>query len=121
MADDINVTIAEEIIAVTMTGGDTWDGISGKPAAVAESSFIVSGPTPFSWLRKTLAQVKTILGLGSAAYTESTVYASASHNHVVGDITDIGSIANYDFWSGTEAEYTALGVYDSGTLYFTTA
>jgi hypothetical protein len=54
MADTINVTIE---------GGGTWDGISGKPTASAESSFIVSGPTTFSWLVKTLAQVKTILGI----------------------------------------------------------
>lgn len=34
------------------------------------------------WFRKsTLANVKTILGLGSAAYTASTAYATASHNH----------------------------------------
>jgi hypothetical protein len=68
MADTINVTIE---------GGGTWDGISGKPTASAESSFMVSGPTTFSWLVKTLAQVKTILGLGSAAYTDTTAYAPA--------------------------------------------
>ena len=34
------------------------------------------------FLRKsTLANVKTILGLGSAAYTASTAYAAAGHNH----------------------------------------
>jgi len=37
--------------------------LDGIPAATAESDFIVSGATPFAWLKKTLAEVKTILGL----------------------------------------------------------
>ena len=78
MADDINVAITEESIAVTMTGGVTWDGISGKPTATAQNSFIVSDSTPFSWIVKTLAQVKTILGLGTAAYTAVTDYVTHS-------------------------------------------
>lgn len=41
-----------------------------------------------------------------------------SHNHPMSEITDIGSIAGYDFWSGTQAEYDALGTYDNNTLYF---
>ncbi len=58
----------------------TWDGVTtiapSKNAvydqmqlkvtgssATAESSFIVSGASPFAWIEKTLAQVKTILGL----------------------------------------------------------
>mgnify|MGYP001558527176 CR=1 FL=1 len=63
MADNINIVITEDAVNVTVTGGATWDSLTGKPAAVAESSFMVSGPTPFAWLVKTLAQVKTILGL----------------------------------------------------------
>ena len=87
MADDINVAITEESIAVTMTGGVTWDGISGKPTATAQNSFIVSDSTPFSWIVKTLAQVKTIIGLGTAAYTASTDYATASHTQAQSTIT----------------------------------
>jgi hypothetical protein len=34
------------------------------------------------YLRKsTLANIKSILGLGSAAYTASTAYAASSHTH----------------------------------------
>jgi hypothetical protein len=117
---DINVEIKEEVINVEMTGGAIWDGVSGKPAPVAENTFMVAN-VALAWVVKTLAQVKTILGLGSAAYTDSGDYAAAAHDHVAADITDIGSIATYDFWSGSEAEYTALGVYDDDTLYFTTA
>jgi hypothetical protein len=70
---------------------------SGYPAhalAEAENDFLVGAPTPFgTWVRKTLAQVKTILGLGSAAYTASGDYAVAgkgvtngdSHDHAGGD------------------------------------
>jgi hypothetical protein len=65
---------------------------------------------------------------GGAAWSgisgKPTEFPPEDHEHVVADITDfpaLGSIATYDFWSGTEAEYTALGTYDNGTLYFTTA
>jgi len=112
MADTIDVTIVEETIAVEMTDGATWNGISGKPTAAQESSFIVSGASPFAWLVKTLTQVKTILGLGSAAYTDSTDYAVSDHTH--------GSISSKDFWSGTAEQYAALGTWDDNTLYFTT-
>jgi hypothetical protein len=92
---EINVEIKQHVISVTMSTGATWDGISGRPTATEESSFIVSGASPFAWLVKTLAQVKTILGMGS--------------------------IAAYNIWVGTEAEYAALGAWDNNTLYFTTA
>jgi hypothetical protein len=32
----------------------------------------------------------------------------------------IGGIAGKNFWTGTDASYTALGSYDSNTIYFTT-
>jgi hypothetical protein len=96
MADDINVTIAEEIIAVTMTGGDTWDGISGKPAAVAESSFIVSDVSPFNWVVKTLAQVKTILGI------------SASAGDVVGPATNTADYLPQ--WNGADSKTLKNGL-----------
>jgi hypothetical protein len=51
--------------------------LDGIPTATAESDFMVAGATPFAWLKKTLAEVKTILGLGSAAYTASTAYDAA--------------------------------------------
>lgn len=33
---------------------------------------------------------------------------------------ELGSIATKDFWTGTGAEYAALGTYDSDTIYFCT-
>jgi hypothetical protein len=88
---DIKVKIYQDIITVKM-GSNIEDSIPIELTPSEENSFIVSGPTaPFAWLVKTLAQIKVILGLGSAAYTASTDYAAASHDHVVADITDFPS------------------------------
>jgi hypothetical protein len=43
----------------------------------AENDFLVGAPTGGSFVKKTLAEVKTILGLGSAAYTDTTAYEPA--------------------------------------------
>ena len=64
------------VMNITAIGGSgtktawiiTFSAPTGLPTATAESDFILSGPSPFSWVKKTLAQVKTILGLGAAAY-----------------------------------------------------
>ncbi len=60
--------------------------------ATAVNDFLVASGVGL-FVKKTLAQVKTILGLGSAAYTASTDYAPAAagvtggntHDHVGGD------------------------------------
>ena len=68
--------------------GDTvFHALAGKQAtglsplnsqAIAENDFLVGAATPFgSWAKKTLAETKTVLGLGSAAYTDSTAYDTA--------------------------------------------
>lgn len=36
----------------------------------------------------------------------------------VAALPTFGSIATKDFWSGTQAQYDALGTYDANTLYF---
>lgn len=62
--------------------------------ATAVSDFLVgAGTSTFTFVKKTLDEVKTILGLGSAAYTASTDYAVSakgvtngdSHDHIGGD------------------------------------
>ncbi len=45
-----------------------------NPAGVAENDFIVAAPTTFAWVRKSLAQVKTILGLGDV--TQAATFAN---------------------------------------------
>ena len=44
--------------AITAAGARTNLGI---PSATAESDFILAGPSPFAWIKKTLAEVKAIL------------------------------------------------------------
>jgi hypothetical protein len=39
------------------------------PVATAESDFIASGASPFAWVKKTLVEVRTILGLDGATTT----------------------------------------------------
>ena len=48
-----------------------------KVTATAQNDFIVSGATPFAWVKKTLAEIKTILGLGSAAYVTTSTFDAA--------------------------------------------
>lgn len=116
---NIVVKASNPSIVIRISGVPT---VPGNPIPTADNDFII-GNSLGIWLKKTLAQVKTILGLGSAAYTASGDYAAANHNHVVADITDfpsLGSISSYDIWIGTEAAYTALGVWDTNTIYYTT-
>lgn len=48
-----------------------------KSLATAASQFLVSSAAG-AWVVKTIAEIKTLLGLGSAAYTNSTAYATAA-------------------------------------------
>ncbi len=62
-------------------GTTTAEDLAGKVShslATAENDVLVGAPTPFgSWVKKTLAEFKTILGLGTAAYTAATAYDAA--------------------------------------------
>jgi hypothetical protein len=63
------------------------------PLSSAANDVIVGDSTTGNWLKKTIAEFKTILGLGSAAYTASGDYAVTakgvtngdSHDHSGGD------------------------------------
>jgi len=70
---DINIEISTQTIECEITG------ITNFPTATEDNSVIVSSGT--TWIARTIAQLKTILGLGSAAYTASTDYATAAHLH----------------------------------------
>lgn len=48
-----------------------------KSLATAANQFLVSSAAG-AWVIKTIAQVQALLGLGSAAYTDSTAYATAA-------------------------------------------
>lgn len=67
-------TVGTEWDIIPATNIDSLDDLI---AGTAEDDFICAGSTPFAWVKKTLAQVKSILGLGSAAYTASGDYDAA--------------------------------------------
>jgi hypothetical protein len=72
--------------------GDTGEGLNDLNAlTTAENDVLVGAPTPFgSWVKKTVAEFKTILGLGSAAYTASTAYdaSGAAAGVIAASISD---------------------------------
>lgn len=47
------------------------------PTSATPDTFPMSNSSGTGWLYKTIAQLKTLLGLGSAAYTSSTAYQAA--------------------------------------------
>ena len=66
MADTVTITVTETAETTTINVSQY-----NVPTPTAESDFMVANATP-GWVKKTLAQVKTILGLGSGAYIEAT-------------------------------------------------
>ena len=73
---DINIEISTQTIKCEITG---ITGTTSLPTPSENNSVIVSFGE--SWIAKTIAQFKDILGLGTAAYTASTDYATAAHLH----------------------------------------
>ena len=94
-AVDVADEILENAIGDVESDLSTLDGVAVKHSlAGAVSDFLVgSGTSTFTFVKKTLAEVKAILGLGSAAYTSSGDYAVSgkgvtngdSHDHAGGD------------------------------------
>lgn len=74
MDHDISISVKSQSIGVNISGG------SNLPAPGAENDFIVAN-TGLNWIKKTLVEIRIILGLGSAAYTDSTDYAVSDHAH----------------------------------------
>lgn len=86
-------SIASPVLGMTAITSDTgergfyngaaWVWSAGGlslPATTAANDFMV-GDGAGEWIKKTLAEIKTILSLGTAAYTDTADYATASHNH----------------------------------------
>jgi hypothetical protein len=71
-------------ITVEIIQGVDINGVLPTPSE--DNSVLVSDSG--GWLAKTLDQFKTILGLKSAAFTESSDYAIASHTHTASQVTD---------------------------------
>lgn len=84
--------------------------VSHSLATAANDVLVASGAGAF--VKKTLAELKTILGLGTAAYTASTDYAAAtkgvtngdSHDHSGGDGGQISHAALSSIGTNTHAQ-----------------
>lgn len=84
------------------SGADPHTGYIKHSLATAVNDFLVaSGVGVF--VKKTLAEVKTILGLGSAAYTASTDYAVSSKGVTNGDSHD------HNGGDGAQVDHGGLG------------
>ena len=77
-ATNITASIDNSLVYVSVQ--DFNDGMAGKVShslATAANDFLVASGVG-AFVKKTLAEVKSILGLGSAAYTASSAYATAA-------------------------------------------
>lgn len=103
---------------------EAFDTLDDIIQATAESDFLVSGASPFAWAKKTLTEVKSILGLGTAAYTASTAYvahtaATAENDVLVGGPNPFGAwvkktLSEFKTILGLgTAAYTASTAYDA--------
>lgn len=72
-----DVIAPSDIGAATSAQGAKADGSIQSSLGTASDQVLVSSGVG-SWAAKTLAQFKTWLGLGSAAYTDSTAYATSA-------------------------------------------
>lgn len=68
--------------------------ISKSLATGADQVLVSSGAG--TWIVKTIAQLKSWLGLGSAAYTDSTNYAASNHTHTAADVGAAPAGHNHD-------------------------
>lgn len=75
--EDFNTHSADAVSHITSAERISWNGKIDKSLATAANDFLVASGAG-AWVKKTLAEVKTILGLGTAAYTASTAYATAA-------------------------------------------
>jgi len=100
------IQTTDTVIAIAdVTGLQTaLDAKVAHSLATAENDVLVGAPTPFgSWVKKTLAEFQTILGLGSAAYTASTAYAPSANGVTGGDSHD------HSGGDGAQIAYSTLG------------
>jgi hypothetical protein len=97
---DLTIHFAQSGISITESQ------ISDLGAYITGVTSVGSGTT----VLKTASEIKSLTA------TNLTLNAQTNEVNI-----EAGSIAPKDFWTGTEAQYLALGSYDSNTLYFCTA
>ena len=111
MADTVTINVTETAETVTINVSQY-----NVPTPTAESDFMVANATP-GWVKKTLAQVKTILGLGTAAYTAATDYVTHDLATAVNDFIVASGAGVYVKKTLAEVK-TILGL---GTAAYTAA
>ena len=113
---DIYIEVEDNSIEIEM------EGAALSPSPEAENDFLVAS-SAIRWVKKTLAQVKSILGLGSAAYTDTTAYATAVHTHTQSQVTSVAfqetAFANpLIFDALTYKDFTATVIWDTQIVLF---
>lgn len=121
-------------IALRTSGGylyATYFNQSSSAETPTTSSYIIYANSDGFFRKSSLENIKSILGLGTAAYTASTAYAAASHSHsylplsgssaMTGSITmggnRIGNIAGtYNATANARYAYSALEIRENGLV-----
>jgi hypothetical protein len=108
------------VTAKGVTGGDSHNALHTAfiphSLATAINDFLVASGSG-TYVKKTLAEVKTILGLGSAAYTASSDYATVTHNQAASTINS-GTLAAAQLPSATTSAKGAMPILsDVATQY----
>lgn len=96
-----NVSAIIDFSKVYLTAQDAETTYIKKSLATAASQFLVSSAAG-QWAIKTVAEIKSLLGLGSAAYTDSTTYAAYG-----GTTTNTGNAYSLDY---SASLVTGLGI-----------
>ena len=83
----------------------TFSAPTGMPTATAESDFVVAGASPFTWLKKTLLEVKALIGLVPLA-TGFTIAGGTTSKTLTVD-ADFTTSTGGGFASGTKMLFYA--------------
>ena len=100
------------VMNITAIGGSgtktawiiTFSAPTGLPTTTAESDFIVSGGSPFAWVKKTLLEVKALIGLVPQATGFTLAGGTSSKTLTVAEtMTLTGYATAAEITTGTEA------------------
>ena len=99
------------VMNITAIGGSgtktawiiTFSAPTGMPTTTAESDFIVSGGSPFAWVKKTLLEVKALIGLVPQATGFTLAGGTSSKTLTVAEtMTLTGYASAAEITAGTE-------------------
>ena len=113
---------AAAVVHTHTTATESSDGFMSKEDKTTLDSISTNG-TQSDWIETNIILPSYIKNKPTDLLVISdigTSIAAYSHTHTLSQITNSGSIASKDFWSGTQSQYDAIGSYDNNTLYFIT-